>query len=101
VHPLDGGGIEGPDRREVDGEPTGQPHGVRPAVLRLLVIEARVGAGGQDLVGQDRRLDKVAALHPHLAGLEPGEQGLQAVDVERLVERGSNIKSAFLPFSGV
>ena len=66
--------------------PAAQPHGVGPPVLELLVVEKGVGAGGDDLVGQDRRLGRLAAVDPDLARLDPLQKAAQPVDVEGLVQ---------------
>ena len=62
VHPLDRFGIQGADGREVDVEAPSQAHGVGPSILEFLVIEKGIGAGGDDLVGEDRRFGGIAAM---------------------------------------
>ena len=63
VHLLDRFGIEGADRAEVDGEPAPQRDRVGAPVLELLVVEERVGPGGEDLVREHRRLGGVGEVH--------------------------------------
>ncbi len=87
MDPVDGIRVERTDGGEVDRQAAAELHGVGPAVLELLVVEEGVGPGGDDLVGEHRRLGRVDAVDPHLSRLDPLEEGVEAIDVERLVER--------------
>ena len=70
-------GVERTDRREVDGEPPPQVHRVRATVLELLVVEERIGPGGEDLVGEHRQLGGLHAVRFDLARLDAREQRLK------------------------
>ena len=87
VHLVDGRGVERPDGREVDRQPAAQRDRVGAPVLQLLVVEERVGARGEDLVGEHRRLGGVGVVHGDRTGLHALQQVAHAVDVERLVQR--------------
>ncbi len=86
-HPLDGVGVERPEVALVDGQaaPQRAPRWCAgPAARR--VVEERVGPGGEDLVGEQRRLGGVDevdadASRPRCAPSSAREP----VDVERLV----------------
>ena len=84
---LDGGRLERPDGRQVDAQPPAQRDGAGATVRELFVVEERVGAGGDDLVREHRRFGRVAAMDGDVAGFDAREEGPQAVDVERFVER--------------
>ena len=86
VHLHDGRRVERPDRAQVDGQTAPQRDRVRAPVLQLFVVEEGVGAGGEDLVGEHRRLGGVGEVHRQLARFQPLEQRARAVDVERLVQ---------------
>ena len=57
-------GVEASDVVGVDGQTPTQRHRQGSALGRLgVIVEKSVGAGGQDLVGQERRLGGVDAVH--------------------------------------
>ena len=84
--PLDGLGVEGAEVALVDGKAPPQLHGSGAALLEGRVVEERVGAGGQDLVGQRRGLGRVDARDLDAARLESGDDLGEALDVHGLVE---------------
>ena len=65
-------------------EPAPGHDGLRAALLQRRVVEIGVGPRRQHLERQRRRLGQVARDHADLAGLDAGEQALQALDVHRL-----------------
>ena len=67
-------------------EPAPAHHRLGPALLQRRVVEIGVGAGGQHLEGQRRRLGEIARDDPDGARLEPGEKSFQAFDVHRIVQ---------------
>ncbi len=56
----------------------------RAAFLQGGVVQEGVGTPVQDLLGQDRRDDRVDAARLHVAGADPGEDVGQALEVHRL-----------------
>ena len=68
------------------GRPRRSGTALRAAVDGLAVVEERVGPGGEDLVGEQRRLGGVDEVEPHLARLDPLPQLDEPVAVERLGE---------------
>ena len=60
--PGDRLGVEAADGRQVDRQAPPQGHRVGAAVDGLVVVEEGVGLGGEDLVGEHRRLGGVAAV---------------------------------------
>ena len=58
----------------------------RPSLLERRVVEERVGAGVQNLVGKGGRLHRVHAVDPDRPRLDPRQQLRQGREVGRLVQ---------------
>ena len=82
---LDGVRVQGTEVAGVLGERAAKGDGAGAALFERGVVEVGVGLRVQHLVGEGRGLGSVLGVQADLAGFDPVEDILEAVDVHRLV----------------